>query len=121
MLNRCVERYGHSLATHGSEERQRRIACVAGVHHLPIVFVDPAIEQARLAARAAAPVPLSRAAQAYIAERNSKRDRVTDIQPRRLWQTSDAGELEFAGLRAVENQNLLRISSTPFARRRDKS
>ena len=111
MLNRCVERYGHSLKTNGSEEYQRRIARVAGVHHLPIVFVDPAIEQARLAARAAAPVPLSRAAQAYIAERNSKRERMTDIQPHRLWQTSDAGELEFVGLRAVENQNLLLTSN----------
>jgi hypothetical protein len=111
MLNRCVERYGHSLTTHGSEEYQRRIARVAGNHHLPIVFVDPAIEQARLAARAAAPVPLSRAAQAYIAERNSKRDRMTDIQPHRLWQTSDAGELEFVGLRVVENQNLLLTSN----------
>jgi hypothetical protein len=107
MLKRCVERYGNNLATHGSEERQRRIARVAGIHHFPIVFLDPSIEQARLAERAAAPVPLSRAAEAYIAERNSKRGRMTDIQPHRLWQTSDAGELEFVGLRVVENQNLL--------------
>jgi Relaxase/Mobilisation nuclease domain/Large polyvalent protein-associated domain 7 len=111
MLKRCVERYGHNLATHGSEERLRHIARVAGIHQLPIVFVDAAIEQARLAARAAAPVPLSRAAEAYIAERNSKRGRMTDIQPHRLWQTSDAGEVEFAGLRAVENQNLLLTSN----------
>ena len=55
----------------------------------------------------AAPVPLSRAAEAYIAERNSERGRMNDIQPHRLWPTSDAGEVEFVGLRVVENQNLL--------------
>jgi hypothetical protein len=65
----------------------------------------------RLDARALAPVPISRAAQAYIDERNSKRDRISDIPFHRLWQSSDAGELVFSGLRVVDHQDLLLVSN----------
>ncbi|MGA8657814.1 MAG: hypothetical protein WB586_16840, partial [Chthoniobacterales bacterium] len=56
-------------------------------------------------------VPVSRAAQSYIDERNSKRVRVSDIPLHRLWQSSDAGELTFNGLRIVDHQNLLLLSN----------
>jgi hypothetical protein len=111
MLRRTIERHGSTLSTHGPDDFQLRLAKVAGINHLSVCFEDAAIEQARQAARAAAPVPISKAALQYIAERNSKRDRISDIAFHRLWQAADAGELEFAGLRVVENQNLLLLSN----------
>jgi hypothetical protein len=50
-------------------------------------------------------------AQSYIHERNSKRNRISDIPFHRLWQASDAGQLAFDGLRVVDNQNLLLVSN----------
>jgi hypothetical protein len=77
---------------------------------LQIHFHDPTIEKVPLDARALASVPISRAAQAYIDERNSKRNRISDIPFHRLWQSSDAGQLIFSGLRVVDHQHLLLVS-----------
>jgi hypothetical protein len=111
MLHRTIERYGPRIATHGTEEFQLRIGRVAGANHLDVIFDRSAVEDARKTARALAPVPISRAAQQYIAERNSKRDQIADIAPHRLWQTADAGTLDFVGLRVVDNQDLLLLSN----------
>jgi hypothetical protein len=111
MLHRTLERYGPRIATHGTEEFQLRIGRVAGANHLDVIFDRSAVEDARKTARALAPVPISRAAQQYIAERNSKRDKIADIAPHRLWQTADAGTLDFVGLRVVDNQDLLLLSN----------
>jgi hypothetical protein len=110
MLYHATNMFGTTVRTQGRESFQLRLARVAGLNHLKIHFHDPAIEKARLEARALAPVPISRAAQSYIDERNSKRDRIGDIPFHRLWQASDAGQLAFSGPRVVDNQNLLLIS-----------
>jgi hypothetical protein len=111
MLHHATAMFGTALKTSGRESFQIRVARVAGLNHLDIRFQDPAIEKVRLDARALAPVPISRAAQAYIDERNSKRDRMSDIPFHRLWQASDAGQLIFNGLRVVDHQNLLLVSN----------
>src|SRR4029077_15704307 len=72
---------------------------------LQIHFHDPTIEKVRLDARALASVPISRAAKAYIDERNSKRNRISNIPFHRLCQSSGARELVFSGLRVVDHQN----------------
>ena len=111
MLNHATNMFGTAVRTQGRDSFQLRLARVAGLNHLQIHFHDPAIEKVRLDARALAPVPISRAAQAYIDERNSKRGRISDIPFHRLWQSSDAGELGFSGLRVVDHQNLLLVSN----------
>ena len=111
MLQHATNMFGTSVRTQGRDSFQLRLARVAGLNHLQIHFQDPAIEKVRLDARALAPVPISRAAQSYIDERNSKRDRISDIPFHRLWQSSDAGELGFSGLRVVDHQNLLLVSN----------
>jgi Relaxase/Mobilisation nuclease domain len=110
MLHHATNMFGTTLKALGRESFQVRMARVAGLNHLQIHFEDPAIEKVRLEARALAPVPISRAAQSYIDERNSKRDRISDIPFHRLWQSSDAGQITFNGLRVVDNQNLLLVS-----------
>jgi len=111
MLHHATAIFGTTVKTQGRESFQLRLARVAGLNHLEIRFQDPAIEKVRLAARALAPVLVSRAAQSYIDERNSKRDRISDIPFHRLWQSSDSGELTFNGLRVVDHQNLLLVSN----------
>jgi hypothetical protein len=111
LISRAAERYEGSLAAYGPADFQLRIARVAGANHLMVSFVDAELEKARAAAQAATPAPANKAAAAYIAERNSKRDRVTDIPFHRLWQPADAGELTFVGLRSVTQQNLLIASN----------
>jgi hypothetical protein len=111
MLHHATNMFGTAVKTQGRESFQVRLARVAGLNHLQIHFADPAIEKVRLEARAIAPVPISRAAQSYTDERNSKRDRIGDIPFHRLWQSSDAGQLTFSGLRVVEHQNLLLVSN----------
>ena len=111
MLHHATNMFGTAVRTQGRDSFQLRLARVAGLNHLQIHFHDPAIEKVRLDARALAPVPISRAAQAYIDERNSKRDRISDIPFHRLWQSSDAGELVFSGLRVVDQQNLMLVSN----------
>ena len=110
MLHHATNMFGTTVQTQGRDSFQVRLARVAGLNHLQIHFNDPAIEKVRLDARAIAPVPISRAAQSYIDERNSKRDRISDIPFHRLWQSSDAGQLIFSGLRVVDHQNLLLVS-----------
>jgi hypothetical protein len=110
MLHHATNMFGTTLKALGRESFQVRMARVAGLNHLQIHFEDPAIEKVRLEARALAPVPISRATQSYIDERNSKRDRISDIPFHRLWQSSDAGQITFNGLRVVDNQNLLLVS-----------
>ena len=111
MLHHASAVFGTTVKTQGRESFQLRLARVAGLNHLEIRFQDPAIEKVRLEARALAPVPVSVAAQSYINERNSKRDRISDIPFHRLWQSSDSGELTFNGLRVVDHQNLLLVSN----------
>jgi hypothetical protein len=111
MLHHATNMFGTNVKTQGRENFQLRLARVAGLNHLQIHFHDPAIEKVRLEARAIAPVPISRAAQSYIDERNSKRDRISDIPFHRLWQSSDAGQLAFSGLRVIDHQNLLLVSN----------
>jgi hypothetical protein len=110
MLHHATNMFGTTVKTQGRDSFQVRLARVAGLNHLQIHFHDPVIEKVRLDARAIAPVPVSRAAQSYIDERNSKRDRISDIPFHRLWQTSDAGQLVFSGLRVVDQQNLMLVS-----------
>jgi hypothetical protein len=111
MLHHATNMFGTTVKTQGRDSFQVRLARVAGLNHLQIHFNDPAIEKVRLDARAIAPVPISRAAQSYIDERNCKRDRISDIPFHRLWQSSDAGQLIFSGLRVVDHQNLLLVSN----------
>ena len=111
MLHHATNMFGTTVKTQGRESFQLRLARVAGLNHLRIHFHDPAIERVRLEARAIAPVPISRAAQSYIDERNSKRNRISDIPFHRLLQASDAGQLIFSGLRVVDHQNLLLVSN----------
>ena len=111
MLQHATNMFGTAVKTQGRESFQVRLARVAGLNHLQIHFHDPRIEKVRLDARALAPVPISRAAQSYIDERNSKRTRISDIPFHRLWQASDAGQLTFSGLRVVDQQNLLLVSN----------
>jgi hypothetical protein len=111
MLHHATNMFGTNVKTQGRENFQLRLARVAGLNHLQIHFHDPAIEKVRLEARSIAPVPISRAAQSYIDERNSKRDRISDIPFHRLWQSSDAGQLAFSGLRVIDHQNLLLVSN----------
>jgi len=111
MLHHATNMFGTHLRTQGRDSFQIRMARVAGLNHLQIRFEDPEIEKVRLQARATAAVPISRAAQSYIDERNSKRDRISDIPFHRHWQASDAGQLVFSGLRVVDHQNLLLVSN----------
>ncbi len=113
MLQRAAERLGTSLVAHGPLEFQLRIARVAGSHHVGVSFENAALEQARREAEAATPAPPNQAALDYISERNSKRDRVSDIPFHRLWQPKDAGQLIFVGLRLVNGQNLLLARGGP--------
>jgi len=110
-LHHATTIFGSTLKTFGLESLQLRLAKIAGLNHLQIHFEDPAIENVRVHNRALSPVPISRAAQSYIDERNSKRGRMNDIPFHRLWKSSDAGELVFSGLRVVDNQNLLLVSN----------
>ena len=107
LLKRAAERYEGGLTAYGADDFQIRLARVAGANHLAVSFVDPALENAR----AAAPKPFNKAALEYIIERNSKRDRLPDIPFHRMWQSEDAGELTFVGLRAIAQQNLLIASN----------
>jgi Large polyvalent protein-associated domain 7 len=107
LIARAIERYEGDLTAFGPAAFQLRIAGVAGANHLAVSFADPELEKARSAAQATALAPVNKAALEYIAERNSKRDRVTDIPFHRLWQTADAGDFTFVGLRVVAQQNLL--------------
>jgi len=111
MLHHATDAFGTTIKTQGRESFQLRLARVAGFNHLEIRFHDPAIERVRCDARALAPVPVSRAAQSYIDERNSKQDRISDLPFHRLWQSSDSGELTFKGFRVVDHQNLLLVSN----------
>lgn len=111
MLHHASAVFGTTVKTQGRESFQLRLARVAGLNHIEIRFHDPGIEKIRVEARALAPVPVSRAAQSYIDERNSKRDRISDIPLHRLWHSSDSGELNFIGLRFVDHQNLLLVSN----------
>jgi hypothetical protein len=111
LIARAIERYEGDLTAYGPSDFQLRIARVAGANHLAVSFADPELEKARAAAQAAALAPVNKAALEYITERNSKRDRVTDIPFHRLWQPADAGELTFVGLRVVAQQNLLIASN----------
>jgi len=110
MLQHATSMFGTTVKTLGRESFQLRLARVAGLNHLEVHFQDSQIEKVRLEARALAPVPISRAAQSYIDERNSKRTRMSDIAFHRLWQASDAGQVTFNGLRVVDRQNLLLVS-----------
>ena len=110
MLQHATSMFGTTVKTLGRESFQLRLARVAGLNHLEVHFQDSQIEKVRLEARALAPVPISRAAQFYIDERNSKRTRMSDIAFHRLWQASDAGQVTFNGLRVVDRQNLLLVS-----------
>jgi hypothetical protein len=107
LIARAIERYEGDLTAYGPSDFQLRIARVAGANHLAVSFADPDLEKARSTAQATALAPVNKAALEYITERNSKRDRVTDIPFHRLWQPADAGELTFVGLRVVTQQNLL--------------
>jgi hypothetical protein len=111
LIARAAERFQGSLAAYGPAEFQRRVARVAGANHLAVSFEDPELEKARVAAQAATPAPVNKAALECITERNSKRDRLPDIPFHRLWQPGDAGELTFVGLRVVDQQNLLIASN----------
>jgi hypothetical protein len=111
LISRAAERYEGDLTAYGPADFQLRIARVAGVNHLAVSFADAELEKARQAALAAAPASANKAALDYVTERNSKRDRVTDIPFHRLWQPADAGELTFVGLRVVAQQNLLIASN----------
>ena len=111
LIARAIERYEGDLTAYGPADFQLRIARVAGANHLAVSFADPELEKARSAAQATALAPVNKAALEYITERNSKRDRVTDIPFHRLWQPADAGELTFVGLRVVAQQNLLIASN----------
>ncbi len=120
LIGRAAERYEGCRTAYGPADFQLRIARVAGANHLAVSFDDPELEKARQAAQAAAPTPINKAALDYIAERNSKRDRLPDIPFHRLWRPSDAGELTFVGLRSVAQQNLL-IASNGTERTRPQS
>jgi hypothetical protein len=111
MLHHSIERYGTKLRIRAPEDFQLRVGKLAGLNHLDVWFENPEVEQARQAGRAAAPAPISGAAQSYIHERNSKRNRISDIPFHRLWRSSDAGPLAFNGLRVVEHQTLLLLSN----------
>jgi hypothetical protein len=111
LLGRAAERYEGGITAFGPPDFQLRIARLAGAHHLAVSFADPELEKARAAAQAAAPAPLNKAALDYVAERNSKRDRLADIPFHRLWQPADAGERTFVGLRSIAQQNLLIASN----------
>jgi len=111
MLHHATNMFGTTVKTQGRDSFQVRLARVAGLNHLQVHFQDPAIEKVRLDARAIAPLPISRAAQSYIDERNSKRDHISDIPFHRLWQSSDAGQLIFSGLRVIDHQHLLLVSN----------
>jgi hypothetical protein len=111
MLHHSIERYGTKLRIRAPEDFQLRVGKLAGLNHLDVWFENPEVEQARQAGRAAAPVPISGAAQSYIHERNSKRNRISDIPFHRLWRSSDAGLLAFNGLRVVDHQTLLLLSN----------
>jgi Relaxase/Mobilisation nuclease domain len=111
VLHHATTIFGSTLKTFGLESFQLRLAKIAGLNHLQIHFDDPAIENVRVHSRAFSPVPISRAAQSYIGERNSKRGRMNDIPFHRLWNSSDTGEFVFSGLRVVDNQNLLLVSN----------
>jgi hypothetical protein len=111
LIARASERFEGGLTAYGPADFQLRIARVAGAHHLEVSFLDAALERARLAAKAATPAPSNKAAVEYIAERNGKRDRMSDIPFHRLWQPTDSGQLNFVGLRLVGQQNLLLVSN----------
>ena len=113
LIARAAERFQGSLSAYGPAEFQRRVARVAGANHLAVSFDDPELEKARVAAQAATPAPVNKAALEYITERNSKRDRLPDIPFHRLWRPGDSGELTFVGLRSVDRQNLLIASNGP--------
>ena len=111
LLKRAAERYEGGLTAYGSDDFQLRLARVAGANHLAVSFVDPALENARATAQAAAPKPLNKAALEYITERNSKRERIAGISFHRMWRAEDAGELTFVGLRVIAQQDLLIASN----------
>jgi DNA relaxase TraI-like protein/conjugative element/phage-associated large polyvalent protein len=111
LIARAAERYEGGLTAFGPPDFQFRIARVAGANHVAVSFKDAELEKARQAAQTAAPAPLNKAALDYIAERNSRRDRLSDIPFHRLWRPADAGELTFVGLRSVAQQNLLVASN----------
>src|SRR6202022_5199140 len=90
LIARAAERYEDPIAAYGPNDFQLRIARVAGSHHLAVSFEDPELEKARQAAQTATPAPANGAALEYITERNSKRDRISDIPFHRLWKPADA-------------------------------
>jgi hypothetical protein len=110
-IGRAAERYEGGLTAFGPADFQLRIARVAGANHVAVSFADEELEKARQAAQAAAPPPVNKAGFEYITERNSKRDRLTDIPFHRLWRPEDAGELTFVGLRVAAQQSLLIASN----------
>ncbi|BAU77418.1 TraI/MobA(P) family conjugative relaxase [Metapseudomonas furukawaii] len=104
-LELAAKRHGNRLTISGDDFFKAKVAHVAARHSLPVVFDDPTIEKARKAAESLG-FEQGRAAVSYIDERNEKHARGFDIMKHRQFASTDAGPLEFAGLRNVEGQQL---------------
>jgi hypothetical protein len=112
-LQMSVQRFGKQLAITGTDAFCRQ--AVAAGAKLNLTFTDPVMEQQRMSLVVNNPgltLSAEDAASRYIAERNHKRSiGMDDILPHRRYEQSDAGKLSFAGLRQVEEQQLMLLQT----------
>ncbi len=109
-LKLAILRFGPKLNVTGTEEFRRQ-AIEAGAK-MNIMFLEPEMEKQRQALTANDNKLTSEdATQRYIAERNGKREKCSDILPHRPFTSADAGKFAYAGLRYIEDKTLLLLKN----------
>jgi hypothetical protein len=107
---------GQRLLVDGTTEFGLKLARVARAQGLKIQFADAALEEERLRhgeRPAATQTELSSAMDAYIAERNNLRSRVSDLDFHRRWSTTDAGTYLYSGRRHLgDGSHVLLLQGT---------
>ena len=99
-LRLARNQFGARLTLKGTDAFKQAAAAAAGRLGMDVVFTDAALEQEKLShvktAQRRDPV------QAFIDQRNAVREWVEDVLPHRRYDTADAGEAVYRGLRSTQ-------------------
>ncbi|WGO96399.1 relaxase/mobilization nuclease domain-containing protein (plasmid) [Pseudomonas viciae] len=97
---------GRRLIVEGSEEFKSQVVSHAALKGLDVRFADPAMEaeRNRLVETRAPDAPTSSTAlEQLVAERNSKREKISSIDYHRAWSPADAGKAVYLGRRKLKD------------------
>lgn len=97
---------GRALIVEGSDDFKAQVVSHAALKGLDVRFADSAMEAERkrlIEARAPDAPNSSAALEQLIAERNSKREKISSIDYHRAWSPSDAGEAVYQGRRKLSD------------------